>query len=419
MNLYNIEELLVKQNPHWISGSLDILGFDRDIFPSFCDEVAKSKLILTLNGPRRSGKTFLMKQTMNWLIKSTEASLSKNKVSAENICYFQFSTSLNEANIITAVLDLFLKKYAKNGEKYIFLDEVQYVDYWQDQIKSLYDLDNKVKFIVSGSTSLFYHQKSKESLAGRIYKFNIGALNFHEYLRFKNIETPATNRAKFISNLTVYKTEFRKYLSIGQYPEIVANPEIDPKKYILDLTDQIINFDIPYFSMKIDRQLFLDTIKTLSFDLADEFSVSNVAKVLQTDRREINRYLKILQELNLFSVCYNSGLKSIRKKLSGSKKIYSLNSNLSLHINGFDTSYLNDSRVYGKYFENYVYMRIAEKYGKIEYYRINGKELDFVTKEKAFEIKSNENKKLDKYINLSKHLKKELQIISEEEVLLL
>ena len=87
-----------------------------------------------------------------------------------------------------------------------------------------------VKFIVSGSTSLFYRQKSKESLAGRILKRKLGALNFHEYLRFKNIEEPSRDRAKFVSNLTIYKTEFKKYLSVGQYPEIVANPEIDPKK---------------------------------------------------------------------------------------------------------------------------------------------------------------------------------------------
>lgn len=412
MNLYSIEESLVQQNTHWISGNLDVVGFKRDTFPLFCNELNKNKLILTVNGPRRSGKTFLMKQSINWLIK-------EKKVAPKNICYFQFSGSLNEKNIISSVLDIFLKKYAGNKKRYVFLDEVQYIDYWQDQIKSLYDTYDNLKFVVSGSTSLFYHQKSTESLAGRIYKIKLGSLNFDEYLRFKNIEEPSSDRAKFISNLVIYKTEFRKYLSIGQYPEIVANPEIDPKKYISDLADQIINFDIPFFAQKIDRQLFLTTIKTLSFDLADEFSVNNLAKVLSADRREITEYVKILQELNLFSVCYNSGFKSMRKKLSGSKKIYSLNSNLSLHINGFDMSYLNDSRVYGKYFENYVYKRIQEKYGEVEYYRVNGKELDFVTQNDAFEIKSGESKQMEKYQELAKHLNKELHLITEEEALLI
>ncbi len=412
MDLYNIEELLVQQNPQWISKEIGAVGFERDIFGGFCQELNKKKLILTLSGPRRSGKTFLLKQAMDYLAK-------KKHTPPKNICYFQFSGSLNEKNIISAVLDLFLKKYAGPGRKYIFLDEIQYIDYWQDQIKSFYDLLVNVKFIVSGSTSLFYRQKSKESLAGRIFKCKLGGLNFHEYLRFKNIEEPSANRAKFVSNLAIYKTEFKKYLAVGQYPEIAANPELDPRKYIMDLSDQIINFDIPYFSAKINRQLFLSVVKTLSFDLAQEYSANNLAKILGADRREIAEYVKILEEINLFSVCHNGGFKSMRKKLSASKKIYGLNLNLTLYLNGFDSSYLNDTRVFGRYFENYVFMRLLEKYGKIEYYRIGGKELDFVSQNAAFEIKSGINMEVNKHQELSSKLKKKFYLISEEEAYLM
>jgi len=412
MNLYNLEELLVKQNPHWVSNKIGEVGFERDTFENFCQELSKRRLILTMSGPRRSGKTYLMKQAMRWL--------AENKhIPYKNICYFQFSGSLNDKNIIHGVVDLFLKKYAGKKEKYIFFDEVQYIDYWQDQIKYSYDLLSDVKFIVLGSTSLFYRQKSKESLAGRIVKCKLGVLNFHEYLRFKNIEAPSKDRAKFVSNLSIYKTEFKKYLAFGQYPEIVVNPELDPKKYIMDLSDQIINFDIPYFSAKINRQLFLSVVKTLSFDLAQEYSANHLAKTLEVDRREISEYVKILEEINLFSVCYNAGFKSMRKKLSGSKKIYGLNLNLSLNLNGFDASYLNDTRVFGRYFENYIFMRILEKYGKIEYYRIDGKEFDFVSENMAFEIKSGININMDKYKNLSSKLKKKFYLISEEEAYLI
>jgi len=412
MNLYNLEELLVKQNPHWVSNKIGEVGFERDTFENFCQELSKRRLILTMSGPRRSGKTYLMKQAMRWLAKDKH-------IPYKNICYFQFSGSLNDKNIIHGVVDLFLKKYAGKKEKYIFFDEVQYIDYWQDQIKYSYDLLSDVKFIVLGSTSLFYRQKSKESLAGRIVKYKLGALNFHEYLRFKNIEAPSKDRAKFVSNLSIYKTEFKKYLAFGQYPEIVVNPELDPKKYIMDLSDQIINFDIPYFSAKINRQLFLSVVKTLSFDLAQEYSANHLAKTLEVDRREISEYVKILEEINLFSVCYNAGFKSMRKKLSGSKKIYGLNLNLSLNLNGFDASYLNDTRVFGRYFENYIFMRILEKYGKIEYYRIDGKEFDFVSENMAFEIKSGININMDKYKNLSSKLKKKFYLISEEEAYLI
>jgi len=326
---------------------------------------------------------------------------------------------LNEKSIIQAVLDLFLQKYAGEGQKYVFLDEVQYVDFWQDQIKYAYDLKEEVKFIVSGSTSLCYHQKSKESLSGRIVKYGLGALNFREYLRCKNLPEPSATRAKFVSNLPIYKTEFRKYLASGQYPELVANPEIDSKKYILDLADQVINFDIPYFYAKIGRQLFFSLVKTLSFDLAQEYSANNLAKTLEADRRQIAEYVKILEETGLFKICYNGGFRSMRKKLAAAKKIYGLNLNLALCLNGFDISYLNDTRVFGRYLENYVFSRILEKYGKVEYYRIHNQELDFVVPETAFEIKTQAKAETNQYEKLADRLGKRLYFVSEEDAYLL
>ena len=89
MNLYNLEELLVQQNPQWISKKIVEVGFERDFFVSFCQELNKKKLILTLCGPRRTGKTFLTKQSMRWLVEN-------KRIPPKNICYFQFSGSLNE-----------------------------------------------------------------------------------------------------------------------------------------------------------------------------------------------------------------------------------------------------------------------------------------------------------------------------------
>lgn len=412
MELYNLEKLIVEQNPQWIANSKESIGHKRDNFADFCHELIKKKLIITLSGPRRVGKTFLLKQSINWLIETKQ-------VKAQNILYFQFSGSQNDKNIIHQIIDLFLTKYSDNKPKYIFFDEVQYIDYWQDHIKQAYDLQKDIKFVVSGSSTLFYHQKSRESLAGRILKLKLGVLNFTEYLRFKGLPIPSKNRAKYISKLTLYQTEFRKYLSQGQYPELVTNPDLDPPKYIADLADQIINFDIPYFSAKIDRQLFWSLVKTLSHDLADEYSANNLAKILDSDRRTIGQYVKILEEVNLFSVCYNYGFKSMRKKLSSSKKIYSLSLNLSLHLGGFHESYLDDSRVFGKYFENYIFMRLLSTYQLVEYYRIKGNELDFVTDHDAYEIKSNQADNAVKYLDLSQKLKKSFHLITPEDGYLL
>jgi len=421
--MINLEEQLARQNKHWIDKDAfpDVsLNKKRHIFP-ILKEKLKEKAITALSGPRRMGKSFLLKQLL-------KESLIEEKIPPQNYLYFLFSGSLNEKNVIAELLNIYLSKYADpNYRIYVFLDEVQYIDYWQDQIKYYFDTEKNIKFIISGSTSLFYKQKSKESLLGRVNKIKIGALSFLEYLDFKNLPRPtqtpsltnfsSSERAGLFSNLSLYKLEFKNYLLSGQYPEIITSKEISSsKEYISDIVDQLINFDIPYFHKFIDRPLFLNFVKTLSFDVANEFSLNNMSKPLDADRRTLAQYLKILEEIKLFGSCYNTTFTSLRKKLAAVKKIYSLNSNLSLNINGFDKSYLNDAKIFGHQFENYTYTRLTSLFNNIEYYQEKNLEMDFVTNDYAFEIKSGEIKDPEKYIETAKHLGKKLIFITDSEL---
>jgi predicted AAA+ superfamily ATPase len=68
---------------------------------------------------------------------------------------------------------------------YVFFDEIQKVSDWQSKIKIYYDLYPNIKFILSGSSSL-YLQKT-ESLAGRMFEEYIKPLKFSEFLRYKNL----------------------------------------------------------------------------------------------------------------------------------------------------------------------------------------------------------------------------------------
>ena len=77
-----------------------------------------------------------------------------------------------------------LHKTFDNTEKnvYIFLDEIQKLQRWEDKIKIYYDLYPNLKFILSESASVSLRKKSDESLAGRIITIAIEPLNFTEFL---------------------------------------------------------------------------------------------------------------------------------------------------------------------------------------------------------------------------------------------
>ncbi len=420
----NFYQLLEQQNRHWQPNYQASFGnLRRDLFRPLLTSLLKNRLIKVVEGPRRVGKSYLIWQVMETL-------LSKHKIKPFNLVYFQFQSLHNQPNFINQLIDTFRKNLSPSNQPlYFFLDEIQLIDYWQDQIKQYYDLYPQMHFLVTGSTSLFKRQRSKESLLGRVEKFKLGSLSFLEYLRFKGSTNlpPSLDLSRkitvkreaflqFQSLLPLFRSRFKAYLFSGQYPELAITPKekINPKFYLENIVDLLVNTDIPYIFPKIDRPLFLNVLKAVSFNLADEFSFSNIARDFKTNRKIVAEYIYILEEINLFAACLNSYFSKMRKKLAASKKIYSLNASLALAVNGFDKSYLNDSRVFGHYVENYVFARLKEYDLSVEYYRDRNLEIDFVTKNGLFEVKSGKKKSKISLPKIKK-LRKPLFFLTESE----
>lgn len=412
MDSVQLEQIMIEQNPQWRKGEVWVerLRLQRDIFEKLYEKLTKNRLIIAINGPRRIGKSYLLKQLIAKLIHT-------KSVMARNTLYISLSTSLGEKEIIRRIMDLFLAKYADPAlPAFVFLDEVQYLAFWPDQVKAMYDRELPIKFVVTGSTSLFYGQRTRESLLGRIEKLRLGVMSFSEYLRFKGFGQTVGSRADFLANLSLFRTEFRHYLFGGQLPELVVNTNIEPAPYLRDMVDTLINFDVAYLHAKVDRTLFGNLVKSLSFSIASEFSVNKTARGLESDRPTISSYIQILGEIGLFSPCLNGYFRRTRAKLSAVKKMYSLNTNMSLAINGFDKSYLNDSRVLGAYAENYVYMRLVQMYDRnIEYYSDRKREADFLTIDRVWEVKYGLVGDTEKYQQIAQKLHRTLTMVTEND----
>lgn len=414
MNQQQLEDLMVTQNPQWRDGfcweNYIAKDIKRDAFSILWENLNSNRQIIALTGPRRVGKSYLLHQLAAQLLRL-------KTIPSKNILYFSFNSNQDEKDLIHQLINLFKSKFSDGKESVVFLDEVQFVSYWADQIKLFYDQELPIKFVVTGSTSIFHHQKSRESLLGRINKIPIGVLSFSEYLRFKNIYSPINNRAGFISELPLLRSEFKSYLFSGQLPELVLDSNIDKTSYLTQLVDQLVNFDVPWLYKYLDRTEFTNLFKVLSAELANEVSMNKLATGLGVNRSVVTEYLRILEEIGYFSLCYNSFFKKMRAKISGIKKSYSLNTNLSLSVNGFEKSYFNDARVLGHYAENYVFMRLKNKFPleNIEYYSDRKTEVDFVTANDVWEVKYGQIGDIEKYQSVAQKLHKKLTIVTESE----
>ena len=194
-------------NHWWTSEKVDTelaLPFKRDIYPEIEKHLDK-RFILALVGLRRVGKTTIMYQLIQKLV---EANINKT-----TILFFSF----DEVSVkLSDVLETYKEIHSKDlrAEKtYIFLDEIQKCEGWENELKKYYDLYPKLKFIISGSESLFIRKKTKETLAGRIFEFTLAPFTFMEYLRFNKVEE---NEFKYETKI---KPFFNKFAEKGGFPE--------------------------------------------------------------------------------------------------------------------------------------------------------------------------------------------------------
>jgi len=201
--------------------SLPFDGVEREIDV----RIPNTQMALAIIGPRRVGKTYLMRQIIE--------KLRSEGVPEENIAY----VNLEDPRLVGASLEdlIVLLEVLREmgGEKlHLFLDEVQAVDGWERFVRYLLDTGNRV--FVSGSSSKLLSKEIATQLRGRSIAVRVFPFSFGEFLRARGF-TPK----RYLSSAK--KAELRRllleYLEWGGYPEVVLNPHmrIEILKGILDL----------------------------------------------------------------------------------------------------------------------------------------------------------------------------------------
>lgn len=166
---------LIQQNLHWQDGEMPSPSKRRFQFERVIENLETDPISL-ITGPRRVGKSVLIKQVINYLIK-------EKQVSPKQILFFEFS-NLNTVEDLKLAFELYRDEFADNTKRqYIFFDEAQYIDDYQEYIKLIYDKrKTEIKFFLTGSLSLDYKKRVQDSLAGRYFEYQMFPLSFQEYL---------------------------------------------------------------------------------------------------------------------------------------------------------------------------------------------------------------------------------------------
>ncbi|HKU49649.1 MAG TPA: ATP-binding protein, partial [Nitrososphaera sp.] len=241
-----IMRFLYQHNPWWTKKPIaesKIKPFKRRDYYKIVDRLADDK-ILALIGPRQVGKTTIVYQLIEKL-------LAEDGINAQNI----FFLSLDDPylNVSVQNLERIFELYATNILKrpidelkekgaeriYVFLDEIQSVDNWEVVLKRWYDLGYKMKFVITGSSSVSIVEGASEALVGRIHPQLVLPMTFLEYIRFKDEEADDGIAELVGSNYKKIQTALKIALTDNRAEEFfrVVNEEF---KALLPYKDRIL-----------------------------------------------------------------------------------------------------------------------------------------------------------------------------------
>lgn len=288
-------ERILKQNPWWQGQKIEeIRNYKERFLFREIEKYFDDPQIIAILGLRRTGKSVLLLQIIERLLA---------RISSKRILYFSFDEILGkDPEIIEKIIDIYENEILKEDLKhvYILFDEINHLENWQVILKRYYNLKRKIKFFVSGSSSI-YLKKTKESLAGRIYEFNLSPLDFDEYLYLKGIDIKDINLERF-----TLKKELNRYFLSGSLPEIIRESDFSKiTKYINSVIDKIIFYDIP----KVYGVAQPEVLKMILSFIAQKpgmiLEYRSLASNLRITYQTVSKYVEYLEKSFLIKLVYN------------------------------------------------------------------------------------------------------------------
>ena len=228
-----------------------------------------SDLVKILVGIRRCGKSVILEQIVN--------EIKNTGVKDDYIININFEFIEYEDLKDYKKLNSFIKEKIKDKKMYyVFLDEIQNVDRFEDVINSLRASIKNISIFITGSNSKMLSDELSTVLSGRYVLFNINPLSYKEYIN--------------LTKKDAYEMDsFWDYAKWGGLPNRCEfRNETDIKNYLHSVFDSIILRDIVKRLNLQDIVLFDMILQYLIDTTGREFSAENIIKYLEKEYKKVS-----------------------------------------------------------------------------------------------------------------------------------
>ena len=323
-----------------------------------------TETIKVITGIRRCGKSSLMQ--------TVRAELAEHGIPDEAIIYLDLdSRAYRHIKTDQQLEKLIDSKVVTDDVKYLFIDEIQNVDRFEEVINA-FRVEEDFSIFITGSNSYLLSGELATKLTGRYVEFELFPLSFEEYLQMKQFYNQSVN-----ANLAI---ELNNYLLEGGFPKALQYPsQADKRTYVRSVIDEIFEKDIKRRIKIRNREAFERVRNYIINNFGAPASISNILDDLKKSgmaisRATLNRYIKALTDAKILYECRRFDLKS-RKSIAGEQKFYLADTSFYFAVN-------TDNRInYGPALENIVYVYARSKDYAVSIGRIGKLECDFILRD--------------------------------------
>ena len=325
-----------------------------------------SDIIKVITGLRRSGKSSLMEMIAQ--------ELREEGIDEDHIIYLDLDLrmyrKIRNSDQLESLID---SRICKEGMNYLFIDEIQNVEGFEEVINGFRE-DGNCSLFITGSNSYLLSGELATKLTGRYIEFDLYPLTFDEYEQMKayyKIEVDANPIQ-----------ELQNYILEGGFPRAVRIESLeDKRRYTQSVVEEIFEKDIRRRVKIRHKETFELVRQYLINNFGSTTSIRNIHEDLQKNghkvsRQTLSRYIQALVDAKVLYPCDRFDMKS-RKSLSGEKKYYI--SDLSFYF-----AMNTDNRInYGPVLENILYFYAKSKGDTLSVGKIGNLECDFILRDSA------------------------------------
>jgi len=365
-----IFEILRDQN-YWFKDFTHEEYIEREHYMGKMKELLHSKSITIITGPRRTGKTVLLKQTINEML--------EDGVDREQILYLNLEDyrlySHHSLELLGAVLETYKENINPKRNVYFFIDEIQNIEGFEHFLRTEYDRDakEKIKFIITGSNSKLLSKELGTLLTGRTSTLTVYPFSFGEYLLYHDVKINTSSYFTLEYQKNVIKQMFNKYVAFGSIPEFLdeTKPYERLNEYIENIIfkDIVVRFNIRNARLVKELAIFLAT------NTARTYSINKLAKTFNCSINTIQEYIFDLEQAYIFFYLRQYSY-SYKEHIKTKSKAYCMDTGLAC-ATGF-----HFSRNHGHLLENAVFIELKRRNCNIYYHKgaRTGVECDFLIK---------------------------------------